>query len=192
MSVRKIYIIVGAVAVALVLFYLLMMPEGILASNIQWRGVYGQREEEPSTVYFLIDYFFFPDEMSDDIDQVIAQWLAVHPRARAVPVFTVFSEENEAGSKTRSLWDLFGTARAQFVHVWVLDGDECLNSHLVRRGCCPADSMDIISDWRQHATEAGFYCQLLVSEERYRKFIKKVSAAQEQARKEKLGIWETK
>lgn len=190
MSARRIYIIAGAVAVAFVVLYLFMMPEGIPASSIQWQGVFGWQEGEKSTIYGLIRFDF--TVISSDIDQVTAEWLTTHPQARAVPVFS-----DSAVEETDSFWDFLGIARRNIsseVYVWVLDGDECLNLHLVRKGCYSANpiTMDDISELRRLASECEDYFQLHVSEDRYNEFIKNISAAQDQAKKEKLGIWKTK
>lgn len=180
MSAKKIYIIIGAIAVALVVLCLLMMPEGIPASSIQWQGVFGSQQEDPSTAYILMASFFLA-ETSSDIDQVIADWLAAHPNARAVPVSVFEAEEYAANPKIESFWDFFGNAQEKavyFVYVWVLDGDECLNLYIVRKGCCAGGTMEV-----------QFEGPLEVSEGRYKEFLKKVNAAGEEAKKEGLGIW---
>jgi len=62
--------------------------------------------------------------------------------------------------------------------VWIIDGDENLNIHLVRMGGCSADTMFLNKGDKAHVTK-----------EKYESFINKILEAESLARKERLGIW---
>ena len=90
-------------------------------------------------------------------------WLSQHPKARAVPV--------EAYP--------FLSASLARVYVWIVDGDENLNVHLVQEGFFRASTQ--LPTLRT--------ADLLVSAQEFKSFRKKIIAAEIAAANAEKGIW---
>lgn len=73
-----------------------------------------------------------------------------------------------------------GAKRGVVSNVWVVDGNDNLNMQLVRKGACEAKTVLLNEEDEGH---------ILIKEEVYKEFKKKVIEAETQAKKESLGIW---
>jgi hypothetical protein len=102
---------------------------------------------------------------SKDFENLIKSWLTNHPNADAVLVYTIDGMMRDIpDSKMKS--------------VWVVDGNDNLNIHLVRIGGCPAGTMLLNSGDKTP-----------LAREEYEIFEKKIIKAEESAKKERFGIW---
>jgi hypothetical protein len=126
---------------------------------------FGSRKEEPNNLYILMTQGGFRAPTSENFESLMKSWLAEHPKAIATVVFTL------DGMMT-------AIPDSKMKAVWVTEGDANLNLYLVRMGGCPAGTMLL---------NAGDKTAL--SREEYEAFARKVIAAEDQAAKEKLGIW---
>ncbi len=184
----------------LILFIVILMipltvickDRNLLASKIHWEGIFGSLKKDPSTTYCLMGVGFFRAPVSEDINKVINEWMENHPKAYLVPISILqpFKINNP---------------KSKQVYVWVVDGENNLNLYLVRMGCCPAGTMQSITEIDlsipesdQNDPEIERYNQeisklqkdkLLIEKIEYNEFITKVTEAEEQAKKDKLGIW---
>jgi hypothetical protein len=139
--------------------------EKVKASSITWNGHFGTKKEEPNNLFILMTQGGFRAPTSDNFENLIKSWVAEHPKADAVVVYKM--DELRAGNPDSKL-----------KAVWVVDGTENLNVYLVRNGGCPAGTMLLNRGDKTHLTR-----------EEYESFFKKVTEAEELAKKEKLGIW---
>lgn len=139
--------------------------EKVKASSITWRVHFGGRKEEPNSLYTLMTQGGFRAPTSKEFENSIQSWLARHPQAEAVLVYTI------EGALT-SISD------SKMKAVWIVDGDDNLNINLVRMGGCPAGTMLLNEGDKTPLTR-----------KKYEAFAKKVLEAEESAKKEKLGIW---
>ncbi|MBI4566121.1 MAG: hypothetical protein HY716_15655 [Planctomycetes bacterium] len=137
---------------------------GIPASDIAWRGILGERHDHPSIMYSLMGRGYFAARTARDIDRVIEEWLRAHPEARVIPVAIVEDVSPPA-------------RRFRMTYVWVAQGEDNLNLHLVRRGCCPAETM------------ASSMERIEVPRVEFNEFLRNAGRAEEQAKSEKVGIW---
>jgi hypothetical protein len=135
------------------------------ASEIVWRGHFGGRKVEPHNIYCLMTQGSFLADTSRDWEDLIKNWLAEHTKADVRVVYVLSPALTDfPDSKMKS--------------VWVVDGDDFLNLYLVRKGGCSAQTMLL---------NRGDKTSLAQAE--YESFVKKVVDAENQAKKEKLGIW---
>jgi hypothetical protein len=139
--------------------------EKVKASDITWQHHFGYRKEEPNNVYILMTQGGFLAPTSKNFESLIKSWLAKHPKANAIVVYTLEGMmEAIPDSKMKA--------------VWIVDGNDNLNIHLVRMGGCPAGTMFMN---RRDKTA--------LTREEYESFVMKVIEAEDLAKKEKLGIW---
>jgi hypothetical protein len=139
------------------------------ASSITWKGNLGFRKKEPRAMYDLMSRGGFRAPTSEDYEDLINAWLAKHPGADVIVVYT-----------SGRLWTKFAFSKRKWV--WAVDGDDNLNIHLVRWGGCEAWTMLLEKGDKAHVTR-----------KEYEAFVEKVIDAESLAKKERLGIWsETK
>jgi hypothetical protein len=139
--------------------------EKIKASSITWSEHFGGRKEEPNNVYILVTQGGFRAPTSKNFENLIKSWLVEHPKADAIVVYTLEGMMADIpDSKMKA--------------VWIVDGDDNLNIHLVRMGGCPAGTMLLNGGDKTPLTR-----------EEYEAFATKVIEAERLAKKEKLGIW---
>ncbi len=144
------------------------LPIVIASSEIEWKGIFGGRENDERTAFVLMATEFMslpflsgePNECQD-LEKVVAVWLAQHPAATATPVHQIPLGDDHS-----------------FVFVWVAQDQENLNVWLVRKGCATARQM-VVDDPRD----------LLVKAEDYQRFLDSVKDAEAIAIREKVGIW---
>ena len=132
-------------------------------SRFIWGEGIGGRKGEPQTIYMLMSQGGFLAPTSSNFKDLIKAWLAKHPNANVAVVYTL---DGATKQSTKMKW------------VWVIDGDENLNIHLVRMGGCSADTMFLNKGDKAHVTKGE-----------YESFIKKILEAESLAKKERLGIW---
>jgi len=142
-------------------------PRGFFASDLHWKGIYADRASEPKVVYCLLGRSQYSSPVSADVEQVVFAWLAAHPSARAVPVWS-FTPAERKDLEARQTW------------VWVVAGDANLCLDLVAKGCCPATTM---------AVPVGQTPDLPGSE--VDAFVAAAAKAEEAARVAHAGIWGT-
>ena len=135
------------------------------ASSITWKGHFGGRKEEPFNLYTLMSRGGFRAPTSKDYEDLIKTWLARHPGADVIVVYTLDGALTRS-SDSKSKW------------VWVVDGDDNLNIHLVRLGGCEAWTMLLAKGDNAHVTR-----------KEYQSFAEKIIEAESLAKKERLGIW---
>jgi hypothetical protein len=132
-------------------------------SRFIWRDGVGGRKGEPQTVYMLMSQGGLLAPKSSNFKGLVKAWIAKHPNANVVVVYTL---DGATEQSIKIKW------------VWVIDGDENLNIHLVRIGGCSADTMSLNKGDKAHVTK-----------EKYGSFINKILEAESLAKKERLGIW---
>jgi hypothetical protein len=135
------------------------------ASEIVWDGIFGCKKDEPSTTYCLMGNGFFRAPRSNEIDEVVTNWVAEHPMARVIPVST-FQPVMEDDPKSK------------MVYVWLVDGESNLNVQLVSLGCCSSSTM-----------QATMWSNLHIQKKDYEQFGLKIIQAEQQAKLKKIGIW---
>lgn len=135
------------------------------ASSITWKGHFGGRKEEPYNLYTLMSRGGFRAPTSKDYEDLIKAWLAKHPGADVIVVYTLDGALTQSPD-SKSKW------------VWVVDGDDNLNIHLVRSGGCEAWTMLLAKGDKAHVTR-----------KEYESFFEKIIEAESLAKKERLGIW---
>jgi hypothetical protein len=143
--------------------------------------------------YFLLKNGFLRGVRSNEEEAaIIAEWRGLHPNARVVPV-SILGEK----------------ARFPIVYFWAVDGEDNLNVFLVKKGVYPAlvmlDTPQFLLQFsknapygemlaaREHAgNPKGVPWRRLVSELRYKDFLKQLVAAETAAKAELNGIWSDK
>lgn len=142
-------------------------PRGFPASDLAWKGIYADRASEPKVVYCLLGRSQYSAPVSADVEKVVATWIAAHPSARAVPVWS-FTPPEKKDLQARQTW------------IWLVDGDANLALDLVAQGCCPAMTMAVPE--RQTPDLPGSEVDA---------FTAGAAKAEEAARAAHTGIWGT-
>jgi hypothetical protein len=122
----------------------------------------GRRGDASS--YCLLGNGFFRTLSSGEVEPLIKNWLAAHQDAQAIPV-TVRPRERSG----------------HWVYLLVEDGGDNLNAELVRAGAVPGR---VMLDLPNHAGS-----RLVMPEEKYLSYLKRVEAAETEAKANQRGIW---
>jgi hypothetical protein len=87
-------------------------PTPVKASDIEWKGVLGQRSGGEHQAYVLVarEFLSIPflsgnPNQCEDLETVVASWLSEHPTATATPVYRIPLDEEYS-----------------FAFVWITDG----------------------------------------------------------------------
>jgi len=145
---------------------------GIRASKIQWKSYFGSVQGEEQHAYVLMAQgflgipFLSKPVFADDLDQRIVDWLKAHRKAVVVPIMDIALGDDGGG----------------FRHVWVVDGEENLNHHLVLHGACTSDNMLVPFGLDE----------LLIPKHEYDRFAAAVIIAEKEAMEAKRGVWSLK
>jgi len=164
----------------LIVFYLLLAGDAaakpwrnidsIPASRIQWTGLSGTDGDDRTHVYSIMAQgtLFKPyprkPPFPANVQAYVKAWLKAHPKARAVPV---------------EAYPFFSATVAR-VYIWIVDGDENLNLHLVAKGFFRASTQVPILRT----------ADLLISSRAARDFRKKLVTAEATAAKLGRRIWQ--
>ncbi len=142
----------------------------IPASRIQWAGLSGTDGTDKIYVYSIMArgtlFKPYPPRPSfpANVQAYVKTWLKAHPKARAIPV---------------EAYPFFSATVAR-VYIWIVDGDENLNLHLVAEGFFRASTQVPLLRT----------ADLLISSQAAGDFRKKLSAAEATAAKSSQGIWQ--
>lgn len=142
-----------------------VQKSGIAASSITWGGHFGSNRSKPNIVYSLLAYGFFRAPTSDNIDSLIKEWTAAHPKARLIPVI-------EFGPAVTDQPD------SKLIWVWLVDDVSNLNHELVRKGAVPGGTM--VAPDNTH---------VLVPTREYARFESMLPKLEKLAKRKKIGIW---
>jgi hypothetical protein len=148
------------------------------AALLRWNGPFGASNRDPHTIYCLMGQGYFRAETSTDFDSLVHHWIKIHPRA----VVTTVCRFGPA-----SRYD----PRSQIAWVWVADDTANLNEYLVSQGGCSWMTMQMGSSITPTRTESFWETGLLVSLQSYQKFLIRVAAAEQQAKRQGAGIWDS-
>jgi hypothetical protein len=155
---------------------------GIEPSQINWwTSVLGVSSKDPAIFYSLLSVGYFKPQISYDFSDVKNAWIAEHPKAivRAVLTRERFNDR---------------VPGSRFNFIWIVDGDEVLNVHLVRHGCVAAAQMFSLSDEDMQTSRNQLGMpkdKLQISQKEYDKVKNRLIAAENSAKSERLGIWST-
>ncbi|MEL7362732.1 MAG: hypothetical protein AAFN13_11725 [Bacteroidota bacterium] len=172
---------------SLILVATLLLPvasaaqDSFPASELSFESIFATRDDDQNTIYSLLGAGFFRAPRSGQEDSLIVAWLAKHPEAVVTPVSTMGPTMQD------------GTG--EMIYVWLTDGADTLNVHLIRHGAFPGGVMEDHLAVAQHMEEIevpfedSASIQRFVSDAEYEAFIAQVVAAEEQAASEELGLW---
>lgn len=142
----------------------------ISASDISWKEGIGICGGDRTRLYSLTGRgslsvlpFLGGNKYPDGMQEAITSWVAAHPEARAVPVEAYPFLSNSVGR----------------IYVWLVDGDQNLNVHLLKEGFFRASNL-----LPYLRTE-----DLLIPPKEMLAFRKKISAFEIAAAKAGKGIW---
>ena len=143
--------------------------EPLSASDISWKAVSGICGGDKTRMYSLTGRgglsipFIGGNKDPDGMEETITSWVAAHPKARAIPV---------------EAYPFFSNSVAR-IYVWLVDGDENLNVHLLEEGFFRAGNL--LPYLRAE--------DLLIPSKEIWAFRKKISAIEIAAAKAGKGIW---
>jgi hypothetical protein len=148
--------------------------EVVKAIEVKWDSIFGVNEDTEE-MYCLVASGWMKAPRSSESDQVITNWLKLHTNATVTIVNQYRETDNSTSSPT-------------YKYVWVQDETNSLNLHLVRTGCWPSG---VMLDWKDSSPSLIDKSQFerLISDAEYNDFRKQLIAAEEYAKKTKLGIY---
>jgi hypothetical protein len=174
----KRYFLVTLLVFALSSSLTVRAQESFPANEIKFKEIIGSRNGDKSAAYILLGTGFFRVMSSDNVGLIIDHWLASHPNAQATPI-----SATPAG--------IFG----QLIYVLIEDGEDCLNISLIREGAFPGgvmiDSVDSLRELNLNLKKEEEPHRIM-SDDRYNAFLKRVRAAEAEAKDHKNGIWADK
>lgn len=154
--------------------FLLALPSCIhkpyyRAMDFQWRGVFASDPLQPNTLFSLLGKNAFTARKTYAASEFIRQWIAQHPRAQVVPVYS-----------QKGLSEL--GAADEFIFCWLLDPktQESLNLSLVQAGFFSTRDME-------HPAGGDF--RLHVSQAVYDEFLSQARLGEIDAFEKNQGIW---
>lgn len=134
------------------------------ASGLQWQSWFGIDPERPAQAHSLLGRGFFRTRSAENTDEVVAGWLEAHPEATVRVV-----------SRLRGF--LRNAQDSEFCYVWIEDGAERLNLHLVEQGCVAAGTM------------GSPVPTIEVPLAEYAAFLHALEAAETAAKEARRGVW---
>ena len=151
------------------------------ASELSFESIFATRGDDESTIYSLLGAGFFRAPRSGQEDSLVVAWLADHPDATVTPVST--------------MGPMMQDGTGDMIYVWISDGPDTLNVHLIRRGAFPGGVMEDHLAVARHMEEIEVpfedeaSIRRFVPDAEYEDFIARVIAAEELAASEELGLW---
>lgn len=167
------------------------------ARSLRFHDILASRPGD-QRLYVLLGGGFIRGLRFGDAGAFISDWLAAHPTAGIAPISRRFS------TNTRTL------KTTEMVYIWVEDREHSLNVDMVRAGLFPGAAMyDMVDNLnglnrlledpqladvraqieKERAAAPQDRTERLVTEDDYRERVRRIDAAESQARAEKLGIW---
>jgi endonuclease YncB( thermonuclease family) len=165
--------------------------------GLTFQDILATRQRD-SRLYVLVGSGWLRGIRFGDPGKYVSQWLAEHPSATVTPISRMLI----TNTRTKKGDEL--------VYIWIEDGDASLNVDLVSAGIFPCAAMADMVDNDKGLTEAlkdprlaAAKAQIekeraempqdrparLVSEDEYKKRMRRVELAESEAREEKRGIW---
>lgn len=172
--------------------------QSFLARELKINGIFASRSDN-SITYFFLGCGWLRTLSSRDEKTFIEKWLVAHPNAKATPISAMTVARR--GQRTRERW----------VYVWLEDGTEIMNVALIKEGVFPGGVMLDMVEAEQRlmqelndSTLANVRVQIekerssrsvgerpvrLVADKDYADRMKRIAAAEDEARGAKKGIW---
>jgi len=187
-------------AVSLALFCVTLActaQEGGTARAMSFKDIFASRQNDTST-YVLLGAGWLRTIRFGDPGQFVSTWLTAHPNAVITPISRMFAT-NTRTRETRHI-----------VYIWVEDEGASLNVDMVRAGMFPGGVMTDMVDNLQGLNELLERPELattktliekqreqapqdrserLLTDEDYHLRMRRVEAAETEARQAKVGIW---
>lgn len=130
-------------------------------SEIEFKSVYGHSKSDSSVVLsVLADQSIYKKD--NFTDSLLNDWLLKHKKGSLIPV-------SQKVSKNKTL-----------VFCWLIENEDTANLYLVKHGCYTAKDMSNIEG----------YSKLLIDSQHLSSFNDKLKSAEDQAKTNKVGIWE--
>lgn len=167
------------------------------AKYLRFRDIFASRPEDQRT-YVLLGSGFIRGLRFGNPSAFISDWLAAHPSAGITRISRMGT------TNTRTL------KTTEIVYIWVEDREHSLNVDMVRVGLFPGTAMyDMVDNLnglnrlledpkladaraqieKERAASPQDRTERLITEDDYRERLRRIDAAESQARAEKLGIW---
>jgi len=140
--------------------------------HVIWDGnldyVFGFDRSTSNITYCLMGNGYILAPRSANFKHLVFVWLSKHPKAKVVPI-----------AKFGPL--MVDQPHSEQVYAWVVDNKDNLNEYLIRHGGCESGTMLVPQDLG--------YSRILIPEQEYIRVLKSMAKAEDEAQKEKLGIW---
>lgn len=168
-----------------------------VAKYLRFHGIFASIPEDQQT-YVLLGSGFIRALRFGNPSAFISDWLAAHPSAGITRISRMVT------TNTRTL------KTTELVYIWVEDRERSLNVDMVRVGLFPGAAMyDMVDNLnglnrlledpkladvraqieKERAAAPQDRTERLIPEDDYREHVRRIDAAESQARAEKLGIW---
>jgi hypothetical protein len=167
------------------------------ARDFKFHDIFASKQGD-KRIYVLLGGGFITGVSSDESSAFISGWLAAHPAATITQISRMYS------TNTKTL------QTSEIDYIWVEDGEHSLNVDMVRAGLFPGAAMyDMVDNLnglnrlledpkladvqaqieKERAATPQDRTERLIAEDDYRARIRRIDAAESQARAQKLGVW---
>ncbi|RZJ33578.1 MAG: hypothetical protein EOO51_13275 [Flavobacterium sp.] len=153
----------------------------IQLKDLEFNSIFAQTEHDSVNIYSLLGLGFFKAPSSSDAETVIKNWIQNNKDAKVTLISTLKNPKSNVN------------------YIWLTDANgQTINEYLVARGCFPGGAMmrpqtfeEMSRDEQEMYRENGveWNVEVEVDRELYEVFVERIRAAEEIARKSRLGIW---
>jgi hypothetical protein len=106
-------------------------------SDFEFKSIVSNYKGDKSQgVYCILGKINYNLKHSDNFIELLKEWIKNHPNSKVIPVTSMnVPDANNPNSK--------------LVYCWIIDGNENLNTYLVKNGCVEGKSMNRLRTWEQ-------------------------------------------
>jgi hypothetical protein len=151
-------------------------------SDLHFNSIFAGSKTDTMHAYCLLGSGYFRAPTSNNADSLINDWLAKHPNAEVISVAT--------HGPTLSDYP-----NSKMTYCWIIDKQDTINNYLIRKGCFPGGTMTRPKTWIEMSEQEkaiwGEDPKIIVHVDKaaYEKFLDQISAAEDYAKQNRLGVW---
>ena len=150
--------------------------------DLKFDGIFGVTEKDSTNMYCLLGTGFFRTPRSKNSEELIEDWISKNKDAKVVVVSTIVE------------------GKANINYCWLIDSKgKTINEYLIENGCFPGGTMMRPNTYKEMSKrEKKIYSDekpnilVHIDKKEYDEFIERLKLAENYAKENKLGVWESK
>lgn len=154
----------------------------VTLKDLEFNSIFGTTKKDSTNVYCLLGTGFFKTPRSKNSDELIDDWISKNKDAKVVLVSTIVD------------------GKANINYCWLVDSkDKTINEYLIQNGCFPGGTMmrpntyeEMSKEEKKTYSEEKPNILVHIKKKEYDEFIERIKLAENDAKENKLGVWESK